>query len=426
MWGACCASPRSTVSAESSKDEVTSESDEDREIAGEVFSQRRTDAAVGDETSNPSPIKIRVKRIIERAAERRRSIEEEAKEKTQNIMSKSSTERSDVTSESTSASSVDIGTKRSLKIVGQRTALTFADPSSFWISPMMVTIGTSFYAQYVRPDDGGPTVGGWIGLFAENAGPKDYVTYYKDTDAYAETSIAWSRGPPTPGKWEMRYYDKDYNLLSSQVILAKRETVHAFTRDYPSSDNAVTLRSSQPQTPLWPSYLPIDDARLFVMERSKNPSLVVYYCNVEGAHPPQVSYQKLSRPLPSRIRFRKVEPVRVRWYSWGWTPEPELNSLSTIQVPFMGATFKKSGENVFEGSLNALSSKRMRLCTGADPRTGRTVPMLVGKIGGSDAFLRKVYVKTESGIFGPKVVYADLYGVDLKSGAIVRERLNQS
>ena len=191
MWGACCASPRSTVSAESSKDEVTSESDEDQEIAGEVFSQRRTDAAVGDETSNPSPIKIRVKRItnVLRNDDDR---SKRAKEKTQNIMSKSSTEQNDVTSESTSASSVDIGTKRSLKIVGQRTALTLADPSSFRISPMMVH-GTSCNA--IRSSRRRWTDRWRMDrTFCRERGTKDYVTYYKDTDS-REDAVAWSRGP---------------------------------------------------------------------------------------------------------------------------------------------------------------------------------------------------------------------------------------
>eukprot|EP00939_MAST-03C_sp_MAST-3C-sp1_P002606 g2606.t1 len=304
----------------------------------------------------------------------------------------------------------------------------YEEPKSFWVSPHMVTVSTPFYAQYVRPDEGGPSVGGWIGLFKESAGPKEYVTYYNDTDANLNSSIWWAKGPPSEGKWEMRYYDKDSTLLSSQIILAKREKIHEFTRDFPASNNPQTRESRHPQCPLWPSYLPIDDSRLFVMERSKNPSLVVYYANIGRTLPPHVSYQKRCRPLPSKLLFREKEPIIVRWYSWGWTPEPELNALSTLQVPFMGATFKKvrDVDETYEGYLNALSKTTMRLCVGTDPTRKRTIPMLVGRVGDSKrAFLRKVYVKTTSSFMGPRVDYVDIYGVDLATGKPVQERLKQ-
>jgi len=294
----------------------------------------------------------------------------------------------------------------------------------------MVTVNSSFYAQYVRPEGGGPSNGGWIGLYKEGAGARSYLTYYKDTEAALRTSLFWSKGPSSEGDWEMRYYDADYNLLASAPLRAKRETIHAFTRRYPSSENAVTTASRQPQSSCWPTYLPYDETRLFVMERSKNPSLVVYYANLKGLPPPRISYQKVCPPLPSELEFRSEDggatcPVIARWYSWGWTPEPELNALNSMQRRFMGATFERVAEksNEFEGYLNALSKKVMRLTIGVDPTTGRRVPILLGAIDGRDAVLRKVYVKT-SGSIVPTVDYADLYGVDTKTGKLVQERIN--
>tara|TARA_B100000123_G_C25381618_1_gene276036 strand:- start:28 stop:324 length:297 start_codon:yes stop_codon:yes gene_type:complete len=97
-----------------------------------------------------------------------------------------------------------------------------------------------------------------------------------------------------------------------------------------------------------------------------------------------------------------------------------------LQVPFMGVSMKETGRNEFTGTLNALKEKSMKLRLQLDPRTNKLIPALVGMINGSDAILRKVFVKTKSSWTGmPTVEYADIYGVDLKRGKEVQERLKQ-
>ena len=53
----------------------------------------------------------------------------------------------------------------------------------------------------------------------------------------------------------------------------------------------------------------MDPSRLLIIERSKNASIVVYHANMDA-------YGNL----------REKSPVRIRWYSWGWTEVPFLSS----------------------------------------------------------------------------------------------------
>lgn len=299
------------------------------------------------------------------------------------------------------------------------------EEETFVISPKYVTVGSSFKVQYKRPEGGGPDVKGWIGLYRKGEDAKSYFTHYYDTDDTLSSSIDWSKGPNRSGEWEFRYYDGSYNLLASSMVTAVSETIHCFNKTYPSKDNRVTIDSKQVQSSFWPDYLPEDNTRLFVMERSKNPSLVVYYANLrfDNSYP----YVRRNRTKISKsTEFDKDEPIRVRWYSWGWTKEPEINSLNMFQMQFMGTSMKPKGDNEFTGILNALKEKTMKLCICIDPKTSRPIPALVGIINGKNAILRKVFVKTESNWAGlPSVMYADIYGIDLEDGRKVEERLKQ-
>jgi len=297
--------------------------------------------------------------------------------------------------------------------------------ASFWVSPRTIEVNTSFYGQYIRPSLG--STSGWIGLFKAGAGVKSYVTYYGDTDERAQTSISWSKGPTSPGDWEMRYYNKSSKLLASCPIRAVSKKIHSFTDEFPSSNNKVTVASKHPQTPLWPAYLPVDVTRLMVMERSKNPSLVVYYANIASARYPAVSYPDAPAAPPTPpLRFgTKGDPILVRWYSWGWTAEPELNALSSLQVRWMGVNFKPAdAKGGCKGVLNALTSKETTLAIREDPKTKALVPMLIAKLNGKEAWLRKLFVKTTESLI-PSLEYADLYGVDLKTGEQLMQRLKQ-
>lgn len=304
------------------------------------------------------------------------------------------------------------------------------DAEGFVWCPSKVQVGTSFYMQYRRPKGAGPSVGGWIGLYERGAERTSYVTYYTDTDESLNTSLFWSKGTTSAGSWEFRYYDRNYNLLSVSAVRSVSEEIHGFEKRFPSANNEATTSSKHPQSQYWPDYLPVNESRLFVMERSKNASLVVYYANVEGMSPPHVARdRKRNEDLVRPIVFRKTSPVVVRWYSWGWTEEPEINALNRItQAPFMGVTATVAETTAaldeYDIVLNAMKEKKMRLCVRRDPRTERTIPMLIGSIDDKDVVLRKIFVKTTNS-FIPRVEYADLYGSDLRSGEGVKTRLTK-
>ena len=50
-------------------------------------------------------------------------------------------------------------------------------------------------------------------------------------------------------------------------------------------------------------------------------------------------------------------------------------------------------------------------------------PLAEGRISGAWAFLRKLYVKYKEGTVIPGVQWIDLIGVDVKTGAPLRERV---
>lgn len=194
---------------------------------------------------------------------------------------------------------------------------------------------------------------------------------------------------------------------------------HYFTDEFPDKDYRATTASSHPQTKLWPAYLPVDNDRLFIFERSKNAQLVVYSANFADRE---------KRVLDAKW------PLDINWQSFGWTTQPTSNGTGVIERKMawgyahkaLDATGistisgKSSFGSQFQVTLNALPSRVAFLYFDAN---GRLV--LQTTIGESVASrLLKVFVCTaNSRAFVPKVLYVELYGEDLESGSDTYERI---
>ena len=89
-----------------------------------------------------------------------------------------------------------------------------------------------------------------------------------------------------------------------------------FTKEYPDSNYKPTLDSSHPQSKYWPSYLPVQDSRMFIFERSKNAQLVVYTANFLDKE---------------NLKLDPKWPLDINWQSFGWTDAPTTNSTGAIE-----------------------------------------------------------------------------------------------
>jgi hypothetical protein len=168
--------------------------------------------------------------------------------------------------------------------------------------------------------------------------------------------------------------------------------------EFPGNDYPVTLASKHPVTPLWPEYLDSDPNRLFIIERSKNANLVVYYARKS-----------------CEDSFDPGSPVHVLWHCWGWTGSPETSELTFIQRNLAYGYSHQVLEHSegFKISLTALSSKPAVLRmhgSGAEAR-----PIVEVEINGVLCRLIKIYVfSTERFGLLPVVHYMDIYGLSLE------------
>ena len=137
---------------------------------------------------------------------------------------------------------------------------------------------------------------------------------------------------------------------------------------------------------------------LFVLGRSKNANLVVYDARTTGS-------------VPDRSR-----PVEAYWLLGGENGEREELNFIEWQYAF-GFDLAPGGE---------LGTYIMRFR--ADPRRPITIrslgpcPAAIGSIGGKDAVLQRIFVKTVGGGI-PRVESIELFGVDLTNGEPLYERL---
>lgn len=199
--------------------------------------------------------------------------------------------------------------------------------------------------------------------------------------------------------------------------------IHYFTPEFPEKDYRATTASEHPQTKLWPAYLPVDDDRLFIFERSKNAQLVVYSANYAN---------RATRELNPKW------PLDINWQSFGWTSQPTSNATGVVErkmawgyshKPMSAAdsAADSAAANVahcgpgsqFQLTLNALPSRVAHLYFDT---TGALV--LQTAIDAQASRLLKVFVCTAaSRAFVPKVLYVELYGTCVASGRDTFERI---
>lgn len=189
-----------------------------------------------------------------------------------------------------------------------------------------------------------------------------------------------------------------------------------FTVEFPDRDYAPTTASAHAQSKLWPAYLPFDEDRLCIFERSKNAQLVVYSANFRDRE---------------RRELHAKWPIDINWQSFGWTDSPTSNATGMLErklawgyahKPAVAADADAAPGSRFHLTLNALPTRAAALYF--DDK-GRLV--LQTTIGDAPSRLWKVFVKTnDSAAFIPKVLYVELYGTDLASGADTYERIDVS
>lgn len=194
---------------------------------------------------------------------------------------------------------------------------------------------------------------------------------------------------------------------------------HHFTQEFPDKDYQATTASTHPQTKLWPAYLPVNDDRVFIFERSKNAQLVVYTANY---------IDREKRVLDPKW------PLDINWQSFGWTAHPTSNATGMLERKMAwgyahkpleaGASPQTVADRSSHGSqyqvtLNALPSRVALLYFDSE---GTLV--LQTTISDTNSRLLKVYVCTGSSrAFVPKVLYVELYGIDVESGNDTYERI---
>lgn len=192
---------------------------------------------------------------------------------------------------------------------------------------------------------------------------------------------------------------------------------HYFTDEFPNKDYKPTVGSTQAQTKLWPAYLPVDNDRLLIFERSKNAQLVVYTARFKDRD---------QRVLDPR------SPLDINWQSYGWTDHPTSNGTGMVErklawgyshKPFDRASLPGAAYgSCYEITLNALPSHKAQLYF---DEKGRLV--LQTLINGTPARLWKIFVCTnDSTAFVPRVLYVELYGMSLNNGQDICERITVS
>ncbi|GLE00109.1 hypothetical protein PINS_up008836 [Pythium insidiosum] len=195
--------------------------------------------------------------------------------------------------------------------------------------------------------------------------------------------------------------------------MSKLSSVHVFTEEFPDKDYRPTTASPHPQTKFWPAYLPVDDDRVFLFERSKNAQLVVYTAKYAD---------RSQRVLDPRC------PLDINWQSFGWTAQPTSNPTGVVERKMAWGYSHKAVDGLplasygsqFNVTLNALPSRAAQLYFDAK---GRLV--LQTTVNGVASRLWKVFVCTNNTMaFIPKVLYVDLYGTSVESGEDTYERIN--
>ncbi|KAG6965304.1 hypothetical protein JG688_00007297 [Phytophthora aleatoria] len=206
--------------------------------------------------------------------------------------------------------------------------------------------------------------------------------------------------------------------VASSSMSGEHHAKHYFTEEFPDNDYQCTTESSHPQTPLWPAYLPVNQDRVVVFERSKNAQLVVYSASFRD---------KKRRELDPKW------PLDINWQSFGWTAHPTSNSTGMVERRLAWGYSHKAVKpedpvaveavgTSYTVTLNALPSRPSLLYVDAKGRV-----ILQTTINGVPSRLWKIYVKTNNSIgFIPKVLYVDLHGTHIGDDHGTYERITIS
>jgi|HubBroStandDraft_6_1064221.scaffolds.fasta_scaffold575414_2 hypothetical protein len=141
--------------------------------------------------------------------------------------------------------------------------------------------------------------------------------------------------------------------------------------------------------------------KLFFIQRSKNADEAHYDArvNADGALDPK-------------------DPVDSYWLNKG-TDGGKRASITVFQKIAYGFDTRPVGNGTYTLKLRAFSDRPMWIVPGSGKWRVQTT------IAGKQAFMSRIYVATdESGVF-PKVLYVDVYGEDMTSGAALTEHIEK-
>ena len=138
---------------------------------------------------------------------------------------------------------------------------------------------------------------------------------------------------------------------------------------------------------------------LFVIARSKNANIVVYDAN-RG---------------PSGD-FAASKPVIAYWLLDGEKGKREELNVVQWQSAYGFDVKRGSAPGTFAMTFKADRNRPLTL------RTLNHCPVLTGRIGGHDAVLHKMFVKSNESVTPPKVEYVEFFGKDIATGKSLYEK----
>lgn len=148
--------------------------------------------------------------------------------------------------------------------------------------------------------------------------------------------------------------------------------------------------------------VPDDENVLFYIQRSTNSNTIVYAARVTPAG-----------------RFEGESPVQAYWRRFNTTGERKALNYIEENFAFGIVTSKlPDNDNQIEVHLTSLPSRRATVRINTRKQVIATI-----KMGVYDVRLLYAYIAVDESSILPWVHYVDVFGVDLKSGKYVRERI---
>ena len=139
--------------------------------------------------------------------------------------------------------------------------------------------------------------------------------------------------------------------------------------------------------------------KLFFIQRSKNANEVHYDAR-----------------LGKDGNLDSDKPVVGYW--WNKAEDGSRSSISLMQRIAYGFDVDPNGDGTYTMKLKAFKDRPLMLLKGKDGHWHGQVT-----IGGKQAYLNKLYVATDESGMMPKVLYVDLHGTEVATGAAVTEHI---